>query len=112
MLKTLFSFNLSPIYSSVSLTGLIPTAKTDLHFDVVDVFRGAQCDLGVVRIISAVADVNADIELLLVGLNDKAGKSQHTKKQVLVNTKLLIYLASNGHCIQYGPQFGYVDDLK
>lgn len=67
-----FPFNLSPIYSSVS-----PTPKTDLHFDVVDVFGVAERDLGVVRIVSTVLDFNADLELLLVGLYVKAAMSQH-----------------------------------
>lgn len=50
---------------------------TDLDFDVVDVFRGAECDPGVVRVISTVLDVNADMELLLNGLNEKSGVSQY-----------------------------------
>lgn len=62
---------------SVNLSvGLI---TTNLDLDVVDISCGAECDLGVVGVISLVLDFNADVELLLIGLNDKAGMSQHIK---------------------------------
>lgn len=60
----------------------LPTAETHLHFDVVDVFRGAEHDLGVVRVISTVPDVNADVELLLVGPYDEPEMSQENKRGV------------------------------
>lgn len=61
----------------------LPTAETHLHFDVVDVFRGAEHDLGVVCVVSTVPDVNIDVELLLVGLYDKAEKTKEAS--VMVN---------------------------
>lgn len=54
----------------------IKSSITHLYFDIVDIFGMAQRDLGVVSIISAILDLDADVELFLVALYEKTTETQ------------------------------------
>jgi len=48
-----------------------PLQLTYLNFHIVDIFRVAQCNPGIISIVSTVADVDVDIKLLLVAFYEK-----------------------------------------
>lgn len=49
----------------------MPLQLTYLNFHIVDIFRVAQCNPGIISIVPTVVDVDVDIKLLLVAFYEK-----------------------------------------
>lgn len=54
-----------------SVICMMPLQLTYLNFHIVDIFRVAQCNPGIISIVSTVVDVDVDIKLLLVAFYEK-----------------------------------------